>query len=59
MNIIQISSVDIIRGWQGHKDEQRWFSALQVEFRGYLIEMDNLEALYKDLGSIKDNLNID
>lgn len=59
MYIIQNSSVNIIRGWQGHKVEQRWFSALQGEFEIHLIEVDNWETPSKDLQSIKYNLSSD
>ena len=59
MYIIQNSSVDIIRGWQGHKVEQRWFSAVQGEFEIHLIEVDNWEIPSKDLQSIKYNLSSD
>ena len=59
MYIIQNSSINIIRGWQGHKVEQRWFSAVQGEFEIHLIEVDNWETPSKDLQSIKYNLNSD
>ena len=59
MYIIQNSSVNVIRGWQGHKVEQRWFSALQGEFEINLIEVDNWETPSKYLQSIKYNLNSD
>jgi dTDP-4-dehydrorhamnose 3,5-epimerase-like enzyme len=59
MYIIQNSSVNIIRGWQGHKVEQRWFSSLQGEFEIYLIEVDNWETPSRGLKSIKYNLSSD
>lgn len=59
MYIIQNSSVNVIRGWQGHKVEHRWFSAVQGEFEIYLIEVDNWETPSKDLQSIKYNLSSD
>tara|TARA_B110000090_G_C13170337_1_gene365144 strand:+ start:151 stop:588 length:438 start_codon:yes stop_codon:yes gene_type:complete len=59
MYIIQNSSVNVIRGWQGHKVEHRWFSALQGEFEIHLIEVDNWETPSKDLQSIKYNLSSD
>ena len=59
MYIIQNSSVNVIRGWQGHKVEQRWFSALQGDFEINLIEVDNWETPSKYLQSIKYNLNSD
>ena len=59
MYIIQNRSVNINRGWQGHKVESRWFSALQGEFEIHLIEVDNWETPSKDLQSIKYNLKSD
>ncbi|OHT44634.1 WxcM-like domain-containing protein [Flavobacterium tructae] len=47
--IIQNNSLDFIRGWQGHKIEQRWFSALSGKFKIQLIEIDNWENPSKDL----------
>ena len=57
--IIQNSCVNVIRGWQGHKIEQRWFSAVQGEFEIHLIEIDNWETPSKDLQSIKYTLSSD
>ena len=56
MYIIQNNN-NIIRGWQGHKVEQRWFSSLQGEFEIHLIEVDNWETPSKSLKSIKYNLS--
>ena len=47
--IIQNSSVNFIRGWQGHKVEQRWFSALQGSFRIKLIKIDDWNTPSKSL----------
>ena len=41
--IIQNDSKNIIRGWQGHKIEQRWFTSLSGIFKINLIEIDNWE----------------
>ncbi len=57
--IIQNSSVNVIRGWQGHKVEQRWFSALEGEFEIHLIKVDNWKTPSKDLQSIKYDLSSD
>ena len=59
MYIIQNRSVNINRGWQGHKVEQRWFSALQGEFEIHLIKVDNWKTPSKDLQSIKYDLSSD
>ena len=49
MYIIQNSGVNVIRGWQGHKVEQRWFSALQGSFRIKLIKIDDWNTPSKSL----------
>lgn len=40
---------DYIRGWQGHKIEKRWFSAVQGKFLIQLIKIDNWINPSKDL----------
>tara|TARA_B110000093_G_C12904299_1_gene381813 strand:- start:885 stop:1304 length:420 start_codon:yes stop_codon:yes gene_type:complete len=49
MYIIENSSIKTFRGWQGHKVEQRWFSAVQGSFRIKLIEIDNWNSPSKSL----------
>lgn len=34
----------VIRGWQGHKIEQRWFNAIRGSFRIKLIKIDDWES---------------
>jgi dTDP-4-dehydrorhamnose 3,5-epimerase-like enzyme len=41
--IIENQNTDFIRAWQGHKIEQRWFSAVQGSFKIQLICIDNWE----------------
>jgi dTDP-4-dehydrorhamnose 3,5-epimerase-like enzyme len=41
MYVLENSTLDLIRAWQGHKIEQRWFSAIQGGFKIQLIEVDN------------------
>ncbi len=41
---IQNSEKDFIRGWQGHKIEQRWFSAIHGAFEIRLIKIDDWDA---------------
>jgi dTDP-4-dehydrorhamnose 3,5-epimerase-like enzyme len=41
MYVIENHSVDFVRAWQGHKIEQRWFSAVQGRFKIQLIAIDN------------------
>jgi hypothetical protein len=43
MYIIENSTIHIVRAWQGHKIEQRWFSAVEGRFKIQLIEVDNWE----------------
>ena len=38
---IENMDTNIIRGWQGHKIEQRWFSAVKGSFRIKLIKIDD------------------
>ena len=47
--IIQNDSKNIIRGWQGHKIEQRWFTSISGIFKINLIEIDNWEKPSKSL----------
>jgi dTDP-4-dehydrorhamnose 3,5-epimerase-like enzyme len=49
MYIIENSSTKTFRGWQGHKVEQRWFSAVQGSFRIKLIEIDDWNSPSKSL----------
>ena len=49
MYIIENSSIKILRGWQGHKIEQRWFSAVQGSFRIKLIEINDWNTPLKSL----------
>jgi dTDP-4-dehydrorhamnose 3,5-epimerase-like enzyme len=39
--IIENNETDFIRAWQGHKIEQRWFSAINGSFKIQLIKIDN------------------
>jgi dTDP-4-dehydrorhamnose 3,5-epimerase-like enzyme len=41
--LIENKNTDFIRAWQGHKIEQRWFSAVQGSFKIQLICIDNWE----------------
>lgn len=47
--IIENSTLDFVRGWQGHKIEQRWFSVPYGAFIIQLIYIDNWEVPSKDL----------
>ncbi|NML70477.1 sugar epimerase [Chryseobacterium sp. RP-3-3] len=43
MYCIENADTEFIRGWTGHKIEQRWFSVLQGSFVIRLIKIDNWE----------------
>lgn len=46
---IENHSTDFIRGWQGHKVEQRWFSCMKGSFEISVIVVDNFTNPSKDL----------
>lgn len=46
---IENLSNDFIRGWQGHKIEQRWFACMKGSFEISVIELDDFEKPSKDL----------
>lgn len=43
MYVTTNKSVDIIRAWQGHKIEKRWFFCVSGSFKVKLIEIDDWE----------------
>ncbi|WP_035650379.1 WxcM-like domain-containing protein [Flavobacterium sp. ASV13] len=47
--IIENHNLEFKRGWQGHKIEQRWFSAVSGKFKIQLIKIDNWEKPSVDL----------
>lgn len=46
---IENHSTNFIRGWQGHKVEQRWFACMKGSFEISVIEMDDFIQPSKDL----------
>jgi len=48
MIVIENVDTSFVRAWQGHKIEQRWFSAVQGGFTIRLIAPDNWETPFKD-----------
>lgn len=54
---IENANINFERAWQGHKIEQRWFSAIQGKFLIKLIEIDNWDTPNNDLQSIDYELN--
>ena len=54
---IENHSTEFIRGWQGHKIEQRWFACMNGSFEISVIQIDNFENPSKDLTIKKYQLN--
>lgn len=54
---IENNSVDFVRGWQGHRIEQRWFSAVTGSFRICLIQIEDWQNPSKDLPIVEFILN--
>lgn len=46
---IESENTSVIRAWQGHKIEQRWFSAVHGSFNILLIQIDSWEEPNKSL----------
>ena len=51
------NNLNFIRGWQGHKIEQRWFSAIKGQFKVQLIKIDHWIEPVKELKRITFNLS--
>jgi dTDP-4-dehydrorhamnose 3,5-epimerase-like enzyme len=47
--VIENQNNDLVRQWQGHKIEQRWFSVITGKFKVKLIKIDDWENPSKDL----------
>lgn len=54
---IENKDPQFVRGWQGHKIEQRWFSAITGSFKIQIISVDYFENENKDLTSFQFELN--
>lgn len=54
---IENHSTEFIRGWQGHKIEQRWFACMKGSFKISVIRIDDFENPSKDLTIQKYILN--
>lgn len=46
---IENHSTEFVRGWQGHKIEQRWFSCMKGKFEISVIKVDDFTQPSKDL----------
>ncbi|MVZ65756.1 sugar epimerase [Sphingobacterium sp. DK4209] len=51
--ILKNADLSIIRGWRGHKKQQRWFYTLSGSFNIYLVEVDNWITSSRDLSVLK------
>lgn len=51
---IENHSIEFVRGWQGHKIEQRWFAAMNGSFKISVIKVDDFEnpSKYLEVNSI-------
>lgn len=47
--VIENRSTNFVRCWQGHKIEQRWFTAVKGSFKIQVIEIDNWDSPSKEL----------
>lgn len=57
--VIENQNTNIIRAWQGHKIEQRWFSVIKGSFKIQLIEIDNWVYPSKNLEKLIFVVNAD
>jgi dTDP-4-dehydrorhamnose 3,5-epimerase-like enzyme len=57
MYVIENHSIDFVRAWQGHKVEQRWFSAISGGFKIQLIAVDNWDTPSENLPRIEFHLH--
>ncbi len=47
--IIKPASTDIVRAWQGHRKEGKWFISLEGSFKVGLVKPENWENISKEL----------
>jgi dTDP-4-dehydrorhamnose 3,5-epimerase-like enzyme len=55
--VIENATTDITRAWQGHKIEQRWFSAIKGSFKIQLIKIDQWDQPSKNLEKLTFTVN--
>ena len=55
--VIENNGTNFIRAWQGHKIEQRWFSAIKGAFKIQLIKIDQWEQPSKNLEKLTFTVN--
>ena len=56
---IENKNESIIRGWQGHKIEKRWFSPVMGSFKIRLIKINSWELPSKDLSFVEFEIKSD
>ena len=54
---IENSEVSFVRGWTGHKIEQRWFTAFHGSFNIKLIKIEDFESSKKEAEILEFKLN--
>ncbi|WP_336686221.1 WxcM-like domain-containing protein [Chryseobacterium bernardetii] len=54
---IENHSTEFIRGWQGHKIEQRWFACMRGKFEISVIQIDDFAQPSKELTIMKYQLD--
>jgi dTDP-4-dehydrorhamnose 3,5-epimerase-like enzyme len=55
--IIENNKLDFVRGWQGHKIEQRWFACMEGSFRIWVQPITNFEKDDQKREILEFNLN--
>ena len=58
MYSIENSDMNFIRGWQGHKIEQRWFSAIIGSFKIMVLSLDYFEKGQQELKPLNFELKV-
>jgi dTDP-4-dehydrorhamnose 3,5-epimerase len=51
MYVIEHPDISVVRAWQGHKKEQKWFFVTEGSFKVVLIQPDNWESPSADLSA--------
>ncbi len=56
---IQPANINIIRAWQGHREEQKWFYVVAGSFKIVVVKIDNWEVPSSDPDIHQFDLNAD
>ncbi|WP_293956136.1 MULTISPECIES: WxcM-like domain-containing protein [unclassified Sphingobacterium] len=57
--IIKNSDTISVRGWRGHRIEQRWFYVISGSFSFKIVKIDNWESPSKSLPILTEELKVD